>query len=605
MQMVNSINNATSKIAPLLEETTKRDENKTRLKIVSTPPPTLKVKLPLLADFKELPNDLKKKKIGYDKYAYILGLMVYKAELKKISYGTYFSFDSKALRDIYGGRYSNVINALIKAEYIKEYSRPYEYELNGIKHKCKGTYKLGTIQRDDYGNPLRDNKGKILRDSNGNGKRYALNTAKFQGENEEILFREYTITNAKIVEKVTTQRIKNTQRLIQEYPTAKMMYENLKQLSINDVEAKKFLFAKYNSKDIRFIGRGLVKQLGKANTKKFITEIQATKSLRKLKPIFKKYKLTFRGQPFNDEQILFTRELLSNYNSLTKRLHTISVLKQIEQGNYDVISLSRDAKTGRLFHNLTMTPTDLKEFILLQGERPIEIDGSNAQWCLLVDYLQKMCNILYDNSFKEKQITELYLKSAFKGTHTRDTDKIDNRQTHPLHYMLHKKYDIDKFQGEITSLNEMLRMNSFRSYFVARYKDKGRNVSEKSVKAQLIKYILFGNVNEAYYNKQEIVELFKESFATIHSVLVKLKRDYLDHEAFGYEMQDQWKCLALMLQSREADIFIDGMANTNAYFCSLHDALITNESNVSKVYKDLERALKLANVKMHLKLNKY
>jgi len=65
-------------------------------------------------------------------------------------------------------------------------------------------------------------------------------------------------------------------------------------------------------------------------------------------------------------------------------------------------------------------------------------------------------------------------------------------------------------------------------------------------------------------------------------------------------MRDQWKCLALIMQSKEASIFVSEMMFTDAVFMTSHDAIVTNEENISKVEKTLTEALKRANTKMRL-----
>jgi hypothetical protein len=171
--------------------------------------PTIEVKIPLQFDLKALPNHFKKrKKRGYDYYAYLVGLMVHKAEQRRVSYGTYFGFSSDVLRTLIGGDYNNYLKALLKAGYIKEYSNPYTYIKDGEVKKCNGTFKIKGI---------------------GRAKRYALNLEKIKQESEkEILFTTYTISDKKIIDKINTQRVKNTQRVVEAYPTAKRVFDSLK-----------------------------------------------------------------------------------------------------------------------------------------------------------------------------------------------------------------------------------------------------------------------------------------------------------------------------------------------------------------------------------------
>ena len=54
------------------------------------------------------------------------------------------------------------------------------------------------------------------------------------------------------------------------------------------------------------------------------------------------------------------------------------------------------------------------------------------------------------------------------------------------------------------------------------------------------------------------------------------------------------------MQSKEASIFVEEMMFTDAVFMTSHDAIVTNEQNISKVEKTLTQALKRSNTKMRL-----
>ena len=544
--------------------------------------PTIEVKIPLQFDLKALPNHFKKrKKRGYDYYAYLVGLMVHKAEQRRVSYGTYFGFSSDVLRTLIGGDYNNYLKALLKAGYIKEYSNPYSYVKDGLEYKCKGTFK---------------------KSGTGRAKRYALNLEKIKQESEkEILFTTYTISDKKIIDKINTQRVKNTQRVIEAYPTAKRVFDSLKELTILEDEALIYLHDKYDYEHIKEYGKYLLKRLGKNTFKKFIAELQGTKSKRKLKTIFNAYGLT------TSEFIrLEIRNLLSKYNSLNARLHAIDTLKKIANGEHESISISRDHKTGRLFHNLTMTPKDLKPFVRLCGQPLVEIDGSNAQWWLLHGYIKNLCNILDRPSFISLNGSLESLTVKIQDNYIK-RDSIEAIEGNTPNYMLHSfsnEEDYARYKGnverELYSLETMLTTGSFRNYFIEAYKKKGLELNPSEVKVNLIKYILFGNVNRKYYHDATIVKLFKERYPYLHQIISDLKTKHIDHDAFGYEMRDQWKCLALIMQSKEASIFVEEMMFTDAVFMTSHDAIVTNEQNISKVEKTLTQALKRSNTKMRL-----
>ena len=66
----------------------------------------------------------------------------------------------------------------------------------------------------------------------------------------------------------------------------------------------------------------------------------------------------------------------------------------------------------------------------------------------------------------------------------------------------------------------------------------------------------------------------------------------------------RWKCLAILLQKMEADIFVKDMATTDGIFITLHDALITNDSNLHKINLALTQSIEKRNLKMTLKLSR-
>jgi hypothetical protein len=263
-----------------------------------------------------------------------------------------------------------------------------------------------------------------------------------------------------------------------------------------------------------------------------------------------------------------------------------------------------------------MIPKDLKEFLRLDNQPLIEIDGSNAQWWLLVDHLKNLCNILDSKNFnfintKTNTYKEVYIRGALQHPNTR-VEEVEVLTAPPITYMLHSfnnenEYSLYKgnVEREVYTLGVMLETGSFRKWFIEQYRQMGKEVSEGEVKARLIKYILFGNVNAQYYHDTDIVKLFKKRFPYIHQILKDLKTKHIDNNLFGYDIRDQWKCLALILQSKEAEVFVDGMLFTDAVFTTLHDAIITNKTNEYKVEKTLSNALKMAGVKMTLNRTEY
>ena len=521
---------------------------------------SFKVKIPIDTDFKKLHNPFKKnRKRGNDHNAYILGMLAYKSEQKRLSYNTYHSLSRDILMQLFRGNYKNYMSAMIEADYIKEYSNPYEYKANGNVYKSKGTFKPGLTS-----------------------KKYAL-------KEKKPIFKEYTITDKKLINKINRARIERTERVIKNNPTAKNVYESIKKLSIDGNAVRSFLFNKYERNTIKNYGIALVRKIGKRQTRKFIQEIQATTSEQRLIPIFNKY-----GVP--TKYCKEVRKALDHYNKLNHRIHQVNVIEQIESGNYSFISMSEDKKTGRLFHTLTMTPKDIKPFLKLDNEKLIELDASNCQWWLI----QKVLHILISNDFysnnskKEKQNISYINNNRYIDIH-----KYINTQS-PYFYMCYTFLQKHKenIRKEVFKLESVLDNGTFRELFKKEFKRQGKDVTDNQIKMWLLKHILFSDPKQPYHKNLTIVKEFYKLFPYISKMIKDLKTDLLNNKAFGYADENRWKCLSLLLQRMEADVFIKDMANCNAVYMTLHDALVTNDSNLHKVYKSITNSVKTRNLKM-------
>jgi len=527
--------------------------------------PSLKVRIPIDTDFKKLYNPfIINRKRGNDHNAWILGMLAYKSEVKHLSFNSYHSLSASVLRQLFRGDYKNYMVAMIEADYIKEYSNPYEYKANGNVYKSNGSYKPGL-----------------------SAKKYAL------AENKPI-FKDYTITDEKLINKINRARIERTQRVINNNPTAKNVHESIKRLSIDGAAARSFFYEKYEIKTIKEWAKWLVRKIGKTQTRILIQEIQYTKKNKKnLLKILKKYKL-------NTTYYKEIQDALDYYNSLNSRLHQVNVIEQIEKGNFSYISMSEDKKTGRLFHTLTMTPKDLKPFLKIDNEALIELDASNCQWWML----QKLCNILIRKDFSIVLKGKKELNNVKKAQ--TPTPYIHQYLTHPtpnLLYVAHfLKNNRESIEKELKKLERALENFSFRELFIDKFKRQGKSVSDGDVKKWLLVNVLFSNPNESYHKDLTIVKEFGELFPYTTKIIKHLKTSLLNNHAFGYTDKDRWKCLALLLQRMEADVFIKDMANCNATYLTLHDALVTNGSNFHKVYNRINNSVKKRDLKIKFEL---
>ena len=123
------------------------------------------------------------KKKGDDANAYILGVLAYKSKQKRISYDSWHALSGKALNRLFRNEYPKHLKSLIENGYIKQYSNPYSYTIKGVEYKSNGTFSIGQ-----------------------SSKRYALNYKK-------PLFKDYIITDKKLIAKIKKARIERTKRI--------------------------------------------------------------------------------------------------------------------------------------------------------------------------------------------------------------------------------------------------------------------------------------------------------------------------------------------------------------------------------------------------------
>jgi|GEM_PF-5539281 hypothetical protein len=531
--------------------------------------PQFTVRIPIDVDLNLLHNPFKlNKKKGDDTNAYILGMLAYKSKQKKIKYDSYHQLSGKVLNSLFRNEYPKHLKSLIENGYIKQYSNPYSYTIKGVEYKSNGTFSIGQ-----------------------SSKRYALNYKK-------PLFKDYIITDKILIAKIKKARIERTQRTIANIPTAKKIYDSIKLLSIDEAGAIAFLNKKYNKSTIDAYIQHLHKSIGIEKTSFFLQEINQTKVDRDLQRIFKKY-----GFPITHRKE--AKKILKSNNSLQYRLHQVEIIKRIQNGEHDLISIIADNKTGRLFHTLTMTPKNLKPFLMLDNEPLIELDASNCQWWLM----QKVLNILVSKGFlgffnnKESNILPFNLHKYI----------LPYTQTHHTTYMFNTFLNKNKevIQKESAKLGALLYNGTFRTTFINEFAKQGKTIDDGDIKKWLIKHILFSNPSEPYHKNLKIVNEFTSLFPYLTKIIKDLKLYMLNEKELQPKQAKRnknkdvrWKCLAILLQKMEADIFVKDMATTDGIFITLHDALITNDSNLHKINLALTQSIEKRNLKMTLKLSR-
>ena len=519
-----------------------------------------KVQIPQEITFSDLYNPyVKNRRRGSDVNAQIISTLILKNQWKRKPINSYVPLNAQVLRNICGGDYGKYISALLQANIIEEYSAPYEYTLrDGTVLKSKGTYSTRLKQ----------------------SKQYRLKCDK------DAVLESYTIIDKTVIAKINKARIQKLERLIKSNPTAKLVYENLKKLSIDYNEAKKAMRETYQYNVLVMWARYFLKDHTAKELKQFITEVlQNKKNKTKLIQIFKKY-----GSDVSRDQLSDVIKVVESYVKLKHRMHYIGILKAIQEGNHSYISMSEDKRTRRIFHTLTMTPRNIRTYVRLDGKNLIELDASNCQWQLLI----KLCNILCDYSFYKDLLSKYGIITTQTQHNNQDTE------IPPLN-MLHNFFDTykDEVLKESKKLHTYLERDLLRQFIVDEYKEKkGKIITTADAKGYLIKNVLFGNPDNQSYPNWTSVKAFREAFPTLYQVLIKLKRYWIDEKHFGYTQYDdkkkqknRFKALPLILQRMESEIFQDGLTELKVPFITIHDAVITNEDGQGAVLKTLtERA---------------
>lgn len=498
------------------------------------------IQIPRGLDIHNLPNPYTRGekfiKRGCDNYAYILNSILFRNVQRRLDYNTPQALSRDALRDVLGGNYKNYLQALIDKDII-ETKNSYQ-ALNGF----------------------------------GKAKRYALKG--------KVKLTTYTLTDKRLIDKIEQARIKRTQRIIAHNETARKVYETLKKINILP-EAYTYVKERYHFINMFDYARKMLPLIGKEQLRNLISDISNTKCERKIITILNQYGITHKVRLDRDVDPHNVKVLARMYNKLRLRTFHIHTIKEISKGNHNLISMAEDKRTGRLFHNLTMLPKELRQFIRLDGEPLIELDGSNTQWQLLSTELNELCHIIDDITIKKNlDIDKSIIKKEIIDNIKSNKSSKNHSTTIALHptsicgiIQISNNNRAISLHNELRYFNELLQKGTFRDVL-------GDKIS-------LIKHVLFGNPSTPYNNNLNVVKRFKSVFPYIYQTIKLLKTEWLDYEHYGYTQKDRWKVLPLLLQEREASIFVRGMAQCNAEFITIHDAILTTRRNLPEVYKHL------------------
>lgn len=471
------------------------------------------------------------------------------------------ALDSGALRDTLGGNYKHYLNALIDLGIVSEYTEPYTYTIKGKEHHCRGSFSTRF----------------------GKSKRYVVNTA------PSTPLITYTIKDPSLTRKINKARREKLARLIENNPTARHNYESLKRITIDTAKAIAYTQQKYGYRELFRLARQFLSVHTALELKTFIKDIRQANTKDKRQAVMTKYKPT----PIPAED---AHKYVKLYDKNLTRFRSVRLLDAIQKGNHDLIWLSDDRHSGRIFHPLSSLPADLRPFIRIDNRPLVEYDAANCQWKLF----EKLCNIYKAPS--SGGVPSLWLGLdlskylALKKPENSNQKKADNN-------MLHKKYRV-----ELDRLDAYLDKGLLKEAVILATRNQGRTCDDAKAKKWLIGNVLFGNPNEKGYLQFPSVKIFRELFPLLYDLKCKFKRYHINETALGYKPFDRfdrpnkWKALPRLLQRMETEIFIKGMEDVQTPFITLHDAVITTEAGEIQVLKALEKRIKESGT--NIKLNR-
>ncbi|MDD5361016.1 MAG: hypothetical protein PHN88_02720 [Ignavibacteria bacterium] len=225
-----------------------------------------------------------------------------------------------------------------------------------------------------------------------------------------------------------------------------------------------------------------------------------------------------------------------NYrNDENKRIHYLDCVTFIK----DKYFFKRtDPKTGRFYSNITNLPRDLRQFLRYKNQKLIEIDIANSQ------------------PFLFNLVIEEYLKTA-------KTSKIIGP---------HKDGRKWKNRDEYKNITQEGRIyDYFRNEWNKEYSQRK---TRDEIKETFFKKIFFCTNRMNYLYPES--KLFKKLFPNEYKIIIETKKN-------------DYKYLAYKLQKLEAEMMIYTicnkliMDNSNIGLFTLHDSILTTQSNIDKV----------------------
>ena len=589
----------------------------------------MNIKLPVKAEVDSLPvRSIRDSYKCHERYAYLLGIILYKNKTAGHSQNTGVELSSEVLRDLFGGVYSFYINGLIEAGYIVQVNAPYSYTMTlptGEKKTlhCKGTYKLSSSHVASNGTQ------QIFR---GHSKRYKLNT-RLLGIKPKL--KDYRIQNPILIDKLNKVQAQYSKKVLENFAPARKQEKSIKTLSISS-EVWELLNIKYPTRTLFKTAKYLREQLG--SKERLIGFLRTLKNNRLTEKnvcgIMRAHGLDPMHSWFGHQQI---ETALRLYFKRKYRTLIIRKIEAISRGEHDFLRFAYDTKTNRLFTLITETPKDIMPFVRMDNEVLVEIDGNNTQWSTTLDYLNQVFRMgaFYKKAYDalDQEIRTAKAKKEYYKVNPITLDKLHDYifEHHRINfkkelYELHLSPEIT-YAGK-TSLNRHLKelfLNGPRWYkrlfnelqnlkfamdtegFRSDMLDMVKKVSPKypgeRIKKDLLAWVLFGPSPFPYYADNTVVRTFRLKYGATLRALETLKNRGFDHHKFGYSSYERWKLLSIINQRKEASIFIlDATANIAEPFLTKHDALYVKESDADSVYKQMQLILKKNRSRLHVSM---
>lgn len=577
------------------------------------------IKLPVKAEVQSLPVRLERDSYKcHERYAYLLGIILYKNKKTGHSLNTGVELSSQVLRDLFGGVYSYYLNNLIEAGYIVQVNAPYSYTMtlpSGEKQTfhCKGSYKLSSTHTNTSGTQ------QIFK---GHSKRYKLNT-RLLGLKPKL--KDFDIKNPILIEKLNKVQQQYSEKVLENFAPARNQFKHIKTLSIRS-EAWEFLDKKYPIKNLLSTAKYLRKNLG--TKEKLIGFLKTLKNNRLTENNIRKI---MRGYGLDPDHTVFGYSRIeSDLRLYFKRKYRTLIMHKIEaiqKGEHDFLRFAYDTKTNRLFTIITETPKDIMPFLKMDNEALVEIDGNNTQWSTTIDYLNQVFRMgaFYKKAFNSLDINIKLAKKEKKyyDVHTITLDKIHDYIF--INHRINFKQELYKLhlQGEFISngqsyLNKHLKelflrsdkwykrtydelqhlkfsmdTSQFRSDMLSIVKNISPKYPAELIKKDLLAWVLFGPTPFPYYKENKVVQAFQMKYTNTLSALTILKNKGFDNRKFGYGSYERWKLLSIINQRKEASIFVlDTELNIKEPFLTKHDAIFVKASDADVVFKQMQLILK-------------